>query len=479
MKMNSCRNLKIHLARGDDAATGAAFERHLAACAACRGQLERWRAATAAIAEGASALAAARPVTADERRALLARARGAPRERREASRPIFFRVAVPIALAAMAAVVATAVWLRGRDASPEVAAVSRPVESALRVIAAGPGEGGNVERAGPARLVLAPGSRLVVEDESADAAAVTLVRGRVAVEVEGREDGEVFAVAAGPLRIHVVGTVFAVSRDGVHVRVEVAEGRVEVSRDDGSQWRVPAGRKIGVAPRGTAILEDLSAGEIAGVLALFGRERLAQAGEAAGREADLDEPDGRAVEGQAPSLAGTVREEGGNVLEQLRGLVASGQFVEAEGRLVEHLERHPQDTAAWSLLADCRRKSGRYQDAVVAYLELIDRAVGAEADLARYKAGVILQDNLGDHLAAVMFLDEFLVGAAGETLAPDAMLRAARSHAVLGDEPRARALLEQVVDRHAGHRAAAAARRLLEQSEPAAEGARRPAQPNE
>jgi ferric-dicitrate binding protein FerR (iron transport regulator) len=478
--MSPCRNLQPYLDREIEAGQRTIFEDHLDACESCRVQVEEWTAVAAALAEGARSRAASRPVTPGERQALLARARAARFEPRARSRPARFRVAVPAALAAMAAVATVTLWLASGEESPDaIDTVGEREQTPARTIAAA-AAGSTAARVGPARLVLEPASRIEVWNESATGPEITLVRGRVALEVNRLEAGAAFVVVAGGFAIRVRGTVFAVSWDGRALGVDVADGTVEVSGQGGASWRVTRGQQLGVSAAKTARLDELPAGEIERMLGLFGKEPSEPAGEVDGNAAPSGGASGPApVRSAGPEVGVGERSGGSGGLEELRGLVASGRFIEAEGRLEAHLAAHRSDTTAWSLLADCRRKSGRYSDAVAAYLELIDHAAGSEANLARYKAGVILQDRLGDHVAAVRVFGEFLRGSGGDALVPDAMLRAARSHAALGQDVPARALLERVVDQHAQHQAAAEARRLLEKLERGAEGSGRLEQLNQ
>ncbi len=475
--MSCCNDLETYLARGLDPAGRTAFEGHLEVCDDCRRQVEDWRALAAALASGARESAAARPVTADERRALVERARTARYEAPAPSRRAGYRVAAWAAAAASVAVAAAAVWFASgpepRGAEDPGVGPGRP---AARAITAPAGEGATA-RVGPARLVLEPGARITIGRESTAGTEITLVQGRIALDVDPLKAGEAFMITAGGLEILVVGTVLSVSWDGRTAGIEVAEGTVKVSGKDGAAWSVTGGRKLGFTGEGAALVEELRVDEIARMLDLFDRKRPGPAGRDDEGVATVGSAGEPAITGSAAPAASAAFDDGGSGgLGELRGLVASGLFIEAEGRLEEYLKARPADTAAWSLLADCRRKSGRYSDAVAAYLELIDHATGSEADLARYKAGVILQDRLGDHVAAARLFGEVLGGSGGDALAPDAMVRAARSHAALGQTEQARTLLEQVLDRYAGHHAAGAARRLLEQMEGKAEGSGPPGQ---
>jgi TolA-binding protein len=310
---------------------------------------------------------------------------------------------------------------------------------------------------------------------------LALGRGRVALDVEHLDPGESLTVLAGGVEARVIGTVFAVSRESARVTVDVVEGTVGVTTGEGPSLDVGAGKRLVAAVGMAPTMGDLAAEDRATVVALLAAGGITLAGEGEsgdlGRDAgvggsggDLVTPGtsdgGRERSRIDASLAAT----GGEPIDAWRKLVASGRFIEAEGELTDYLESHPEDVAAWSLLADCRRKSGRWSDAVAAYLEVIDRGGRSEADRARYKAGVILQDRLGDHVAAARLFGEYLDGASGGALKPDAMLRRARSLVALGRGGEAKSLLERIVAAYPDLAAAESARRMLEEQNGVGEG---------
>ena len=359
------------------------------------------------------------------------------------------------------------------------------------VIAAPPDRAESASR-GRSRLVLAPGTEIEIAEEGSSRVRYRLARGMVALEVEGLGPGESIAVATGDLEAEVLGTVFAVSIEDGRTAVDVVEGIVVVSRRDSPTWRVGGGQRL-VAPLDRrASVEDLPAEDRAAVIDLLALWEAPAAGASRGDgsgSGGTPEPAGE-ISG-APARETAIAEGGGTgdrardassslageePMDALRGLVANGRFIEAEGSIARHLESNPEDTVAWSLLADCRRKSFRWFDAVSAYLEVIDRSERSEADLARYKAGVILQDRLGEHRAAVRLFGEYLAGSGDGPLAPDAMSRLAKSLIALGEVERARSLLERVVAEHHDLPAADSARASLGLLDLYAEGSGPPEQ---
>jgi hypothetical protein len=64
---------------------------------------------------------------------------------------------------------------------------------------------------------------------SAGAVTLELARGSIDCDVEHRPDRPPFRVIAGEVTVHVVGTRFAVVREGAHVRVDVTAGQVRIT----------------------------------------------------------------------------------------------------------------------------------------------------------------------------------------------------------------------------------------------------------
>jgi ferric-dicitrate binding protein FerR (iron transport regulator) len=459
--MKPCRDLDVYLARGLDTKRDTVFEEHLAGCEDCRSAVASWNEVTRAVSEGARADAASRPVTAEDRLRLIAHARedlGGSRSRRN-----WALVAVPIAAALLLALGAAVYW---RIKPDESIGIDRAADRILTAASELPLSA----QVGPARLALTPGSEIRVLRQDRTETLLELSRGRVALEVGPLVDGAKLTVEAGEISARVVGTVFTVSRERNRVEIATVEGEVIVEHSGGSSWSVGAGQRLVEASSGDVVVEDLPSEARSLVVELLSLKNepdpavvaVGVTGVAETAEAEPIEPNGR--EDAETDINGTASEHDGTEIGQLqswRELVAGGNFVKAEGELTQHLTTNPSDTAAWSLLADCRRKSGRWSDAVTAYLELIDRAAGPEADLARYKAGVILQDRLGDHLAAARLFREYLDRSGGGPLVPDAMVRRARSLIAIGEQRTAKSLLERVVREHQDSSAAGTAQRQL------------------
>jgi cytochrome c-type biogenesis protein CcmH/NrfG len=143
-------------------------------------------------------------------------------------------------------------------------------------------------------------------------------------------------------------------------------------------------------------------------------------------------------------------------------MIVENRLDDARTGLTGHLKRSPLDTTAWSLLADCERKSGRWGQSVAAYEKVIALAPAGERRRAKYRAAAILQDQLGDHGRAASFLEDYVkTSAGGDPVLAEAMVRLARSYLQLGRQTRAKQLLLQVTGEHGGTRAATRASEML------------------
>lgn len=135
---------------------------------------------------------------------------------------------VAAALAAVAAVV-VGIW---------VVRSPGPAGEPSRVVTAGSPAQVTVARAA---VTVAADSAVLVQSDSQEAV-LLLETGSVYCRVPARRSGETFTVRAGDATVSVVGTAFAVTRDGNGAIVEVDEGIVEIVAG-GRSHRVNAGER--------------------------------------------------------------------------------------------------------------------------------------------------------------------------------------------------------------------------------------------
>lgn len=442
------------------------FEAHLPVCDDCRREVDAWRTISERMRQVSDADAAASDPTTREQVLLVQRA--------ELERSVPRLPVVRLALAASALMVlgALAGYLAGRPLpepdplEPEVASGPGPVYTT------------DVRSSTSVRLAadtihLGPSSSVRVR-ESGLVTRLDLDRGSLACEVSERQGLGGFTVETPHHSVRVTGTRFLVELGATPESglVVVAEGEVEVE-GSGATRRLAAGQRLGLTDEAEILQatdEELTA-----------LERLIDGPSARPVVPALDETSPAPSEtvpqepSEADTLAATIHRPaaaGGaadsdsaesSPLERWRGWVIEGRLDEARSALREHLDADPNDTEAWSLLADCERKRGAWEEAVSAYDELVARSKGVQQNRARFKAAQLLQDRLGDHRRAADLLERYVEGAGGGSLLVDkARVRLARSLTALGQTDRARAQLLRVVERGTDAATVATARRLLE-----------------
>lgn len=164
----------------------------------------------------------------------------APPARREAPKPRrLVRAGLAIAgVVAVAAGLAFVVSTRGGAVGPAPVASAVVNPSHIET-----GETPSRLAVGESTIEVGPSSAVVASGDDVHGVLVVVEKGKVECEVTPRKARPPFVVQAGNVRVRVVGTRFAVSRDAGAVRVSVAHGAVEVSRGsevtmlhDGESW---------------------------------------------------------------------------------------------------------------------------------------------------------------------------------------------------------------------------------------------------
>jgi transmembrane sensor len=227
-----------------------------------------------------------------------------------------------------------------------------------------------------------------------------------------------FVVAAGPIQIRVVGTMFEVERSHDRVRVSVSEGKVAV--------RTPQGQVF--VPSGQSISFDRAGDRLADVP---GRS------EAAARSSAPRERGRRAVASE-PSVAAPV--------VSWRSLCQSGDY-DAAYRLLEQGEVVDSDPAALMDAADAARFSD-HEQASVAYLRRVlrDHRASPVAPLAGFTLGRVLLERLGQPSEAAEAFATARSLAPSGSLAQDALAREVEAWSKAGNSHEAYQRAKQYVD---------------------------------
>ncbi|MBW2276221.1 MAG: FecR domain-containing protein [Deltaproteobacteria bacterium] len=502
--MRACNRVDEYLDGRLGSSGSAAFERHLSECSGCHAMNEGWRELQLALTAKAAEAEPGSPQPGEATR-LVERAR----ERRAPAAVRYDRL-FGLAAAAAAGVVLLVVVLSltSQDAKPAEQPATSPIAvSAMLIVGDSttglktpsvgdrietPDDGRAVLSLGGDRLGVGPSSALRLVELSGGETRLILERGRVACDVASRDRGASFSVRAASFEVKVRGTRFSVDVDDGQLLVRVVEGTVEVFEDNRRVGLVEAGRFLAVKPGDeprTGEIEPAVAFELDALLdeqpgpTTSGVETAIEVTELANDvrvEPDVDTADRElpaesAVSGRTGGSRGDAVEPDGSIATW-REWVIQGRFDEAEYELESHLSRNASDAAAWSLLADCRRKTGRWGKAVEAYRHVFEHGSPNEANRARFVAGTILQDRLGDSRAAAELYGDYLASSGRKPLAAEVLVRRARCLVDLGRRAAAIGLLEQVVEQHGGSSAAIKARKILGEIVPGSEGNSQPAQ---
>jgi hypothetical protein len=346
------------------------------------------------------------------------------------------------------------------DATPVVK------EYGLNESLAAPRGGKLVARLGDDRFALATSGRVELLQRNRDTTRLRVRKGQVALEVSPRRKGAQFVVEVREFKIKVVGTRFSVFRgDAGGLEVKVQNGVVEV-RDGRRQWIVRAGQSLRVRKdEEQGALGSLDEDEERLLDKLLDEEKPPKDTTEEHLESETDEgdrPQSTDVAKAKPDRKRKAARSNGDDIETLRALVAQGQLPEAEERLGTYLRTHRNDSEALLLLADSQRKLRKWKQAVATYLKVVDSPDAPRANRARFLAGTIYQENLGQHNRAVQMFDAYLKAADGQNLLRfEAQYRLARSLISIGQKERAQRVLRDIIANQGGTDLGASAKKLL------------------
>jgi hypothetical protein len=358
-----------------------------------------------------------------------------------------------VAICAVGGLVATgvfaALWLRPH-APPPAAPVGyatlaraagalsigdRPTGAGSRIPIGAPlslAPGASVELAldGGATLRLNGPARVALEGATG-AVAVRLAEGRVEATVAHRKPGETFTVVTPDLRVEVRGTTFSVVKRPTGSRVEVSEGRVQVSFVDGRSTFVAAG---GFADTNV-------------------RDEPAPPGEGPPACAEI----ARAC--QAATRAARASMRGRDAARALR-LITDGSRETAAGERSCGADVVACQDELGYLRAEALNLRGQVADAVAAYHALDRRGAPAAMRQNALYAAAQLERRRGRAAEARADYERALAAAPRGALHEEALLGAMETAQDAGDGRRARALAGRYLDEFPNGRAAPTARRL-------------------
>lgn len=304
-------------------------------------------------------------------------------------------------------------------------------------------------------------SRLSIDQATPERTRLRLEHGRIACRVFHKSGAERFEIQSGPFLVRVTGTQLAVSRRE-HDQIEVAvwDGEVEVSRDDKhGTVIVPKGSRVTLSPAKEASFDPLSEEDQSELERLLDPRPPEDEDESPPMASDTNQGNTELAEAVAKARSRGPQED----LATWRSWILDGRYQKACRSLRQHLKSHRDDAAAWSLLSDCARKTGRWKEALAAYREIIALETGAKKQRARYRAAAIYQDHQANPAAAAKLYEQYLAeGATTSLVRAEAMLRLARAYLDMGRRRQAKSLLDDVVREHRGTTAAKKAKDMLE-----------------
>ncbi len=476
--MKACVWLHDHRDNLLQEAQKASFEAHLECCEKCRSSISLWSALENELGEmdreGKQSMP--RP-SASATQALVARAR-------RAHGPMFTPRLVA-AVAALALVsVGVALYLtrtnenttaeerdlvaapRSQDAAVQaVVQYISPTKTETINLSLTPGE--VIPAAEKSRTLVLLGRDRIGFDESTRAVLsevdertvrLKLLAGTIACEVAPRGNGHAFIIEAGEVTVEVVGTRFMVSRDDVSTTVIVDKGAVEIHHKGKRSETTRAGLGLEILIDGAVKRIEASKGErtlLDQLITEYQREQTPH------EEIDAPQAAGRAESSSDKATRDSSHTSAG--LGTWRTWVLAGRYDDAERALTAHLAQKTNDSEALVLLANCRRKAGRWRASATAYERLIRVAAPSRANMARFKAGVLYQERLGEHANAAKLFESYLRATSDrKPLESEAMLRLGKSLLALGRTERAEAVLKKTAARRDGSPASLKARELLE-----------------
>jgi hypothetical protein len=347
------------------------------------------------------------------------------------------------------------------DATPVVR------EYGLHESIAAPQGGKLVARLGDDRFAIAASGTVEILQRNRKNTRLRLTKGQVACEVSPVGKGAQFVVEVREFKVKVIGTRFSVlRRDAGGLEVKVQKGVVEVMEGT-RQWIVRSGQSLRVGQsEERGVLRSLDEEEEKLMDKLLDDEKPPKDTAQEPLESETDEGAlQRSTDAVAdkPNKKRSVDRSDSDDIETLKALVAQGRLPEAEKRLGTYLRTHRNDSEALLLLADSQRKLRKWEQAVATYLKVVDSPDSPRANRARFLAGTIYQENLGQHTRAVQMFDAYLKAADGRTLLRfEAQYRLARSLIALGQKERAQRVLRDIIANQGATDLGASAKKLLD-----------------
>ncbi len=446
----SCSQLEAYLAHTLPAAEVAAFEAHADACAACSKEIASWRSFGAVL---KAQLAPIRRTPTQGEVALLLEAAA------ETPAMSLRSWLVPTLAVAAAALVAVVGFSLSRPKAndpvvpptaeyPWAIAVLTSTELANERGAFVTQAGGRaVLSVGEDQLGLGPATELSVSHANAKSTLLRLEHGVVAAHVNPARGKRNFDIETPLGRVHVVGTVFRVKSNDDVLQVDVVKGVVEVEAKSGVKTRVPAGHGVQIKRGEVGEVGTFDEPEFS-ELSLEPAKAAAEPVDAGAPEPVVVAPKKTTAVAPSPAL-------------EWRRQAARGDCKTVIQTAEQYVQKETNDSDAWLVLGDCRRRERAFAQAVDAYVAA-SKTRDTRGKNGLLQAAELLQQELNQPQKAVTLIDTYLRTKPEKRLEAAALVRKARALEALGQIPAAKATLNDVVKRMPETPSATEAVRLLE-----------------
>ncbi len=477
--MNHCSKLDDYLDGRMGEEDRASFEVHRKTCPSCDAGVASWQ----DVYKGADSLREYidRTGPTDEKALRIVASAKAQKRVYPATRRIAWGAAAAVACAAILALV---IWSDRRDPDPGLnPPIARPEPLPMRIVSVDAESGAasnqlkkrSVAVPKDERLVLEIGNDLFglsggthIEIVRADAleTRIKLNAGDIAVNADPAKNRRTLVVEAGSYLVRVVGTRFLVSLAPTSkLRVSVSAGTVKVLGPEDFGETIHKGVTASISSANQIESRPINDDEAHHIDGLLEIRSVSEAPAESTDETDIREIETASDKsGGVQSTTSKSRRHGKRTKRDLAlwsDWILWGEYDRAGVALEEYLKNSRGDAETWTLLADCRRKQGKWRESVSAYRQVIQTGGSRAANRARFNAAILLQDKLGNHGAAARQLKTFLSEKdRPRTLEAEAMVRLARCHLRMGENAQARKLLGQVQSQYRGTSAAIEAGRL-------------------
>ncbi|MBN2718333.1 MAG: tetratricopeptide repeat protein [Deltaproteobacteria bacterium] len=503
---NVCRDLHKYLDRDLLESARYGFEQHLTECRTCTAAIAQWTTFAGAARNDATQQAfrspAAEHIAQKQLEASFSQQQALSPWHRRSFAPLMATAVVLVCLLAGAAIF----WTRANDPSPKQTA---PVPSTVQItrfsmdgsirqttghqgtpIAATPNEQ-LLATVGKDRVAVAPKGRMVIKRKETTSTLLALNDGWIACQVAKRHGSRQFVTRTQDKRFTVVvkGTRFGVQYQGSSdtrvdelsplLQVAVTEGIGQVEETQGRTWTVSAAEQLVVQPSGAAEVMPISEQNRTIVSSLLNpssapsalTDILAQPNPALDSSDKASPPPalsrGTKTKSSPGVSPGIPRPDGPDAspvsVAEMRQWIGAGRNADAIAVIEARLLKEPGNSELWRLLAESKRKVGDYQGAIVAYQQVIDSASPQMANAARYKMGLIYQNQLHQPANAITQFSRYLADGEPQLLRAEALYHLGRAEYNMGHKASARAHLNEVTEQHSATAAAVQARKLLQQ----------------